>query len=726
MRPTLVSHTFLLFIMIVSVLASAGPTPVFDAPIAVSTLSSTRDVAVAHVGADPSPEIIVASGNGVEVFFVPGDGRMIRMNTWPLSSDVSSLHMCDLNGDGWKDVVCGSLTTTLRWALTDALTTGINNIQSRAIGNGLIEVDSGDVNGDGKVDIVVSNYGDDNVAILLGDGQGNLAPVSYYPTQDQPWQAIVRDVTGDGVLDLLVSSVGADTLEVHRGLGDGTFTLLQSLTLGSDPRNIETIDLTGDGRLDVVVSLNAANSISVLWNNGDGTLSASPFYHSLTDQPNRLNLADIDRDTRLDILVDTYTGTWLFRNLGDGALASGIRIGGILGVSSSVPLDLNSDGRLDIIQANGPQLNALFALPNGAYPNAYEPTIGDYADRFTAADVSGDGREDVTFSRNIDTFARNLSVAIAQENGQFLTGPAVDSEDLTDVTAADVTGDGVAEIAVSYLSFTPGLRIYQANASGELSAIYTYSGSPAISIALGDLNGDGLNDIAGGGSSNHLLVWYNRGGGAFPSRSDWEVDLGSLFEPKHVAIADIDGDSRQDVVALDSDYYLSAYINDGNGGFLQQHFGDKWGVEGLDLQAADFDGNGKADLAISRYNRSPFVIMNFQRPGFQLFPGNNRGTTNTAAICAVGDFDGNGRDELAAFSSTTDNTIDIWKADGGALSRAYSIRVNGLSQGVTSGDIDGDSDLDLIAPRRPALPAYLEIVENVTNDFTDRSGLLLR
>src|SRR6266568_5003454 len=89
--------------------------------------------------------------------------------------------------------------------------------------NGPSYIAEGDFNGDGKLDLAVTNYGDNSVSVLLGNGDGTFQAARTFPVGIHPGLVAVGDFNGDGKPDLAVSSVGDNTVSVFLGNGDGTF-----------------------------------------------------------------------------------------------------------------------------------------------------------------------------------------------------------------------------------------------------------------------------------------------------------------------------------------------------------------------------------------------------------------------------------------------------------------------------------------------------------------------
>jgi FG-GAP-like repeat len=148
---------------------------------------------------------------------------------------------------------------------------------------GAVAATAADVNGDGKLDLVLANGG---VGVLLGNGDGTFQPVvSYGSGGDDADSVAVADVNGDGIPDLLVANECASDCEydnngsvgVLLGNADGTFQAAASYYTGGDSAYSVTIcDLNGDGKPDLIVA--NLNSVGVLLGNGDGTFKTAVTY----------------------------------------------------------------------------------------------------------------------------------------------------------------------------------------------------------------------------------------------------------------------------------------------------------------------------------------------------------------------------------------------------------------------------------------------------------------
>jgi len=138
-------------------------------------------------------------------------------------------------------------------------------------GDGAVSVAVADLNKDGKPDILVANCGPEacgpgspggNVGVLIGNGNGTFKPVVNYPAANSPFDVVAADVNGDGKLDIVVSNWGtpnaatnAGAVTVLEGKGNGTFRPAQTFPSGgAEAPSVAVADVNKDGRLDIVLA----------------------------------------------------------------------------------------------------------------------------------------------------------------------------------------------------------------------------------------------------------------------------------------------------------------------------------------------------------------------------------------------------------------------------------------------------------------------------------------
>jgi hypothetical protein len=354
----------------------------------------------------------------------------------------------DVNGDGHPDLVVanwyqGCTGTFSTGEVSVLLGNGDGTFQAPVSyssgGFQALGIAIGDVNGDGKLDLVVANDcagngsgecadgGAGQVGVLLGNGDGTFQPaVSYFSGGAIAQSVVIADVNRDGHPDLIVGNycedLGGDcddgSLGVLLGNGDGTFQPAVTYTAGYLVVSEAVADVNGDGRPDViVVGGQEVGVVSVLLGNGDGTFQPEVSYNWGGYEPDWVAIADVNGDGRPDLVVASYCvdidGPCNSGNLGvmfgngDGTFQAPVSYSSGGFTASSVAIaDVNGDGHLDLIVAtldpNGPnglgpgELGVLLGNGDGTFQEATEfPSGGETPLSVVAADVNGDGKPDL-------------------------------------------------------------------------------------------------------------------------------------------------------------------------------------------------------------------------------------------------------------------------------------------------------------------------------------------
>src|SRR5262249_2062888 len=191
---------------------------------------------------------------------------------------------------------------------------------------------AGDFNRDGKLDLVTTNQGSQNlgVSLLLGRGDGTFEDQVRFATGPVPDSVFTTDFNGDGRLDLAVSNAGSPDVSILLGRGDGTFQDQVRFAVGDGPTprtGFAVADLNGDGRPDLLASQILANNVVVLLGRGDGSFGA-PFQAPVGLGPAAFTTADFNNDGRVDVasINPTTNDLRVSLGLGDATLQGPMRL----------------------------------------------------------------------------------------------------------------------------------------------------------------------------------------------------------------------------------------------------------------------------------------------------------------------------------------------------------------------------------------------------------------
>jgi hypothetical protein len=271
----------------------------FAAPVGVSVeWAPPNSIATGDLNADGKLDLVVTSddpwgGDYLSVLLGHGDGSFAA----PIGYDsyygqLFSPTLADFNGDGKVDLAVAG------WQMYGAIVylgNGDGTLQEPLVfgsdtGSGSNSVTAGDFNGDGKIDLVTTNYFSNSVSVLLGNGDGSFAPPLSFIAGTGPGSATASDVNGDGKLDVIVTSPGAAPPAVSVLLGNGDGGLAAPITTpapapatGGAPVSVVMADFNGDGRPDAAAAVIGSNNVAILLNDGNWIVQPTVPRITITD-----------------------------------------------------------------------------------------------------------------------------------------------------------------------------------------------------------------------------------------------------------------------------------------------------------------------------------------------------------------------------------------------------------------------------------------------------------
>jgi len=268
---------------------------------------------------DGRKDVVLTTDRGIRVMLQNSQGQLGTVQDYATPAN-NKVRLGDFNRDGRLDVVSAGGTTVSVFLqnASGMLDTPRNYVLADT---GIADLEVGDLNNDGRLDIVVMSAGFfqyRDLAVLLQDAAGGFSAPAYYdlPVTDNASGVGVGDVNGDGRADIVVTYDSAMQIFVFAQNAGGTFdppVAYNSGELGSRPMAVDVADMNQDGRADVVV-LGQYGNVYVHVQNPDGTLAPAKLHGigiaTSNNDPHSLAIGDVDGDGKPDVVVakDLFMG----------------------------------------------------------------------------------------------------------------------------------------------------------------------------------------------------------------------------------------------------------------------------------------------------------------------------------------------------------------------------------------------------------------------------------
>jgi hypothetical protein len=668
----------------------------------------------------PNGSVAVAalSADGALVSVITSAGAVSSQTDYPTTSGtVFGLASADLNNDGITDLVVASAANSSTGTLSVLLGNGDGtfhagqslSIALPSVPNPPVGVTIDDVNGDGKLDLIAVTASDGSSAginVFLGNGSGTFPTTAVSgPAGAGGAVAVIADFNSDGKKDI-ATSYG----QILLGNGDGTFGLLPQTLPEGQQRGVAAADLNQDGKIDLAFTNSTAATVDVYFGNGDGSFVHSASYPTIHGATT-IEASDLDGDGFPDLFVGTaHGGVYTASQFSESSFQSLLNYGdGTFGPSRayfpgppSQQFDLNptaayvqyatanftSSGKPDLLLLTNGTSGAALAVLKGKGDGTFSqsaiptqlsnPSAPQFISAIASGDMNGDGKPDMVFAWGSDSSGNNphLSVAFGNGDGTFqpqqdyvlpasvlgnklgtanglvladlrgtgkpdvalLTGGGsstalytmlnngdgtlasaqlVDSRPwMNDLVAQDVSGDGKADIAVaqrcsSANSVTGSAWLYLGKGDGSFqpaSQLNPGFACPNV-VAIADMNGDGKRDLvfAGGdtdinASSGYVAVFLGNGTGTFQNAATTAVPAITGSIPTGIAVADVLGDGKLGVLLGEAGPFGDLFLLPGNGdGTFDTTDESSFfvGINSRALQISDLTGQGLPDLLLS-------------------------------------------------------------------------------------------------------------------------------
>jgi hypothetical protein len=477
---------------------------------------------------------------------------------------------------------------------------------------------TGDFNADGKLDFAVStfcstpicNSGDSVVQVFLGNGNGTFGTPSLYDAGSYRGTSAVAsaDFNGDGNLDLLLSNPGAPgndpyhgSISLFLGNGNGTFQAPTTTALSVPPGvagGLAIGDFNSDGNIDLAIA--SFSAVDVVFGNGNGTFQPAVSY-PVGNYSSSLTVGDFNSDGKLDLAVGSglqasgENSVNLLINNGSGAFQVGPTYGlGGWEFANVVAADFNGDGKVDILLASECRENSgmgeycsdgtisvLLGNGDGTMQAANSANLTVNPHHMVLADLNGDGIEDIVgtedcYQNDCPTEQGGVVVALGLGNGTFAPATeyptGADTQVPSGLAVGDFNGDGKTDVVVTGY----GVSVLLGNGDGTLRAPVVYSTTQNVygPPGVGDFAGNGklgvavLHQIGSTRTNASVGVLLGNGDGTLQPEV---ITQASEITGYQLTVGDFNNDGKADVavigeaVALPQYSAITVFLGNGDG-----------------------------------------------------------------------------------------------------------------------------------------------------------------
>ena len=518
----------------VTVLLGDGAGHFSAQPNLAAAAGPLSSVIAADFNADGKADLAIAQANSnvVTILLGRGDGSFESGVNYTVGNGPAKIIAAGLTGGALDLVSINQLSNTFSVLVGNGDGTFKPSIDYVA-GNLPLGVVAGDFNSDGHADLAIADSADQSLTVPLGHGDGTFVATRSYRAADLVSKSVAAgDLNGDARTDLVVSNYcGTDsacssngTATIFLANADGSYSAASTLALGNGPVAVALANLHGSQKLDLIALNSADKTLSIFPGNGDGTFGA-PLFYSLSTSPRAVLVGDFNGDGNADLAIAsdcgqsacTQPGTldiWLGH--GDGSLAASASY--TLGFSpvSIAAADLRSTGHLDLVVANAcgddstcksaGTATLLFADGTGKFTQSGEIALGNSPSSIAIGNLSGSGLDLAVAERG----SNQVAVLHADGKGGFGAPVAYTVGTAPYALAiADINGDGQPDLAVAN-SQSSNVSVLYGAGSGKLQSAINYpvsanpeslaviTSTPGHAASLVTTNGSGATPLGGG------------------------------------------------------------------------------------------------------------------------------------------------------------------------------------------------------------------------------------
>ncbi len=543
--------------------------------------SSPYRISAARINSDSAMDLVVANENGfINVLINSGTGSFSNRTEYSVSQLGNglfpSVSLSDVDNDNDMDILYSNLNLSgVRLFRNQGSSfSAPETIQMDPLAGGVMDIETADLNGDGWVDIVTTSTNartTDGYQVSLNNRSGGFLPAYRNPAGQNTVDIMLGDVDNDGRVDILTADSYSMQITVHRNFGQAAFPLPHLFDTGNNvAASVDAADIDGDGDLDVVTSASGRTAIGVTVkvqkNLGNGVFGPAVSY-SVRGGGVQAKFRDLNGDNKPDLLFATainsppYDFHYAINN-GDGTFGPvQTKSIGSCGWYDIDAFDLDNDGDKDVvitewlgcpgIPESSERLYICLNSGNATFADPLIKVIGPGVSALAGADFNGDGKIDIATA----TAGALMNISLGIGNGDFIDPVPYsigDQGGATDMVIEDFNGDGKLDIASSnfWESTTMSILFGNGNGTFQPAVILPSAYSPDLlnvsGITAGDADNDGDKDIMVGNNASNCISLYANDNGTFR----YSMRIGGYSGVFSPFFADFTGDGKGDIVAV--------------------------------------------------------------------------------------------------------------------------------------------------------------------------------